>query len=373
MTSDSPSGHVFLPAVLALLTGGVLGWVGPPACDAVSTTMGGCAGTDSMIAAGFLLALSFGPQLPRWLSGLLRRRRGEAGGKPTTIGEQDVQLLWVTLAVVAFVAGIGIALTPVFVAVAERLHRVATESFLWMPRPHMVLVAAVTTVSFTIPMALTGAAMACVDRVGCITHPSRTSVLAWCLLGAGSGAALETVTVGGRVPSEIVACAASVGLFVVAMAAICHANRRHTVAPTPPANPHRGRRIATVAVVFGAVLAFQSIAESSSASHASLTLVLWAMAVGLAIGASETCSRFTLLRARQAPIAAVSLTAIVASNYFSFGSGVTVAVALPILTAVCFRAIMHKNPAGGSRTHVLASLPRWTACALFVVGIVQGT
>lgn len=194
-------------------------------------TLFGTLGTSSVVVAGGLFCLAVGPLLPHQLA-----RIAGAGGRG--IGPQrqsatrDEVLVWAVLAVVALLAGLVIAVLPLWTSVVESGYRWVQGRFLW---PHWPLLAVqlLAVVVVALPgLALAGTTLSCACRLAGRERAWGVTPLGWSLVGGGVGLGLVPWLGKLGLPADAVCLAGAVPML---FAAVVSARRLGPGAEVAPA------------------------------------------------------------------------------------------------------------------------------------------
>lgn len=330
------------PAVVALLTGFVLGWLATAIMAHLGTVFQSPTRGSALLAA-FLLAIALGAKLPRrlasWLGRFVWPRETEMQ-MPVTLGDvkPDVQLLWTILATAALLSGLAVAILPLVFRGTQWVHAAALHRFFWMPLPYVLLTMLIAFLVSLIPLSLIGFVLTCVNHLGRADGRCRHVPLPWILLGAGSGVATITA------PShfmrlEQLVVLASVPMFVVAILAVRQSQvaLRSTDAPIdaelPPAPASRDSllyRIATTCVTVttaGIVIVWVHCLQSQSPTFMPPETILAMM-----LGVSALGAGVVFRRGWQA-----------ASSTFGFGTACAVAGVANFAVIFCLAALEDRS------------------------------
>lgn len=152
--------------------------------------------TPRVVIAGGLLCFALGPLLPDRLARFLARTRGGAAAERLTFRD-DQALLWAVLALVALLAGLAVAVLPLWTPLVEAGYRWMEARFLWSDSSR-AFVQLLAVVAITLPGgALTGMALGCAARLAGHGRIRCVSTLGWAVIGVG--VALVVVRLLGRV------------------------------------------------------------------------------------------------------------------------------------------------------------------------------
>lgn len=181
------------------------------------------------IIAIVILALCAGIQIPQRVMLFIctrtwTRLRGKKGSADSmsldlqgTAG--DRQLYWIVLSVIALLAGLAAAASPLMVQTCRTLYAFLAGHFLWSKGTLGILQVIIVACCAIIPMTILGLALSCLHHLSCPYGRWDTRATAWLMMGVGMGTALAGGIIGrdGRV--ELVLIAASLPTFGAAIIA----------------------------------------------------------------------------------------------------------------------------------------------------------
>ncbi len=135
-------------------------------------------------------------------------------------GAPERKLYWAVFSIVSLVAGVTIALLPVWISVTSGVYEFLHVHFVWSRVPLVLLNFAISFLAGLIPLALLGLALSCTHHLCCAYGQWDIRATAWAMMGAGLGvwivgalvdsaAGVDPLLVGAALPPLLVSIAAA--------------------------------------------------------------------------------------------------------------------------------------------------------------------
>lgn len=239
-TGKSPQNAIVSAAIVSILIGSSIAILTIGLVSRLGPLLGRQPTPQETVMAAVLLLIALGIKIPHqlamWVSMSAWRRflsQGLPVGTATPLDPRfaDPSRDWVLLAVVALLAGVATALTPIVAQGVMASYGWLQDHFVWSLAPLVLLRALAVLVTGLVPLTVFGLAISTAHRLSCPFSGWDTRASAWLLIGAAIGVWIaDTVGLAGRSPDLCLTAAALPALAACLIAtASCSPDARRPV------------------------------------------------------------------------------------------------------------------------------------------------